>query len=405
MPNEIQLTAKQCEYVRDAKARWNIAIGAVRSGKSHLAVQDTIPEQILARKGLKGLNMILGATRDNIERNVLEPMREIWGESVISEINSKNVATIAGEKVYCFGADNRGQVRKIRGSEIKYCYCDEICDINEEVFQMLKSRLSLEYSRFDGAANPAGPNHWVKKFIDTPGLDLYCQKYTIYDNPFLPESYVRSLEIEYAGTVFYDRYILGEWKQAEGLIYPNHNLSVIEIRPEAAAKSSVVSIDYGTLNAFAAILWEEIQGVWYAVDEYYYSGRETGQQKTDSEYADDLESWIGERFKKTKFIIDPSAASFITELRKRKATVKKAKNDVSDGIRHVAGCMNSGSIKITKKCKRLIGELEEYSWDDRADKDQPIKENDHACDALRYFVETMKIWREKEYKYHSAFGN
>lgn len=126
-----------------------------------------------------------------------------------------------GEKVHCIGADKINQVNRLRGSSIKYCYGDEVVTWHEEVFEMLKSRLDKEYSCFDGTCNPEGPNHWFKKFLDRTDINLYRQDYTIYDNTFLPEHIKQNLEIEYSGTVYFDRYILGKWKRAEGLVFPD----------------------------------------------------------------------------------------------------------------------------------------------------------------------------------------
>lgn len=399
----MELTKKQSEYIRKAHHRWNFAVGAVRSGKSHLAVMYTIPNGILERKGLKGLNLILGASKENIERNVLEPMRSIWGDSLISDINQRNWAVLFGEKVYCIGAENVRQVPKIRGSEIKFCYCDEICDINKEVFEMLKSRLSLPYSVCHAACNPSHPSHFVKQFIDTgeKGVDIYCQQYTIYDNPFLPQEYIHSLELEYEGTVYFDRYILGKWTQAEGLIYPMFLGALKDKPPMQPAEQCQMSIDYGTQNAFAVLLWCKCDGVWYAVQEYYYSGRESGVQKTDEEYLTDIETRFGDVIQqyerngiKMPVIIDPSAASFITLLKKKAkwAKIRKADNDVANGIRNTATCLKNGRVCVSPNLKHWRKEVEGYVWDDTVD-DRPIKENDHLMDAMRYFVQTNNLGR------------
>lgn len=399
----IELTPKQCEYAREAHHRWNLAIGAVRSGKSHLAVQYLIPERSIERRGLKGLNFILGASRENIERNVLTPLRDIWGEDAATDINNRGISEVCGETFYCMGADNRRQVSKIRGSEIKYCYCDELCDISEEVFDLLKSRLSLPYSCMDGAANPAGPDHFVKRFIDTPGLDMYVQHYTVYDNPFLPEDYVRSLEAEYRGTIFYDRYILGKWTRAEGLVYQEYDKAFTSDIPEGADEW-VVSLDYGTMNAFAALKWKRVGATWYAVEEYYYSGRETGRQKTDADYVSDMLTFCSDIKGSVTVIVDPSATSFITALRRSaRFKVRHADNDVVNGIRDTASCMASGRIRISNRCERTRSELGGYVWDDHATEDRPVKENDHACDAVRYFVRTLKLARAKKRDYTSVF--
>ena len=178
----------------------------------------TIPSRIRERAGKKGLNVILGVTNSTIERNVLQPMRELYGDRLVGTINSQNIAKLFGEEVYCLGAEKVSQVSKIRGASIKYCYCDELAEYNQEVFELLKSRLDKEYSVLDGALNPESPTHWLKEFLDSDA-DIYCQNYTIFDNPFLPKEFVDNLCKEYQGTVYYNRYILGQWCNAEGIIF------------------------------------------------------------------------------------------------------------------------------------------------------------------------------------------
>ena len=212
------ISDKQKEFIRNANKRYNIKTGATRSGKTYLDILYTIPSRIRERSGLKGLNVILGVTNSTIERNILQPLRELYGDKLIGSINSQNIAKLFGEEVYCLGAEKVSQVSKIRGASIKYCYCDELAEYNQEVFELLKSRLDKEYSVLDGALNPESPTHWLKQFLDSDA-DIYCQSYTIFDNPFLPKKFVENLCKEYEGTVYYNRYILGQWCNAEGLIY------------------------------------------------------------------------------------------------------------------------------------------------------------------------------------------
>lgn len=216
----IVLSKKQNEFIRKSNSRWNLKVGAVRSGKSYEDVAYQIMNEIRARSGLDGLNVIIGVSKSTIERNVLRPMREIYTETLVGNINSQNIAIIAGEEVYCLGGEKVSQVAKIQGASIKYCYGDEIAKWNQEVFQMLKSRLDKAYSRFDGTCNPESPEHWLKAFIDDETLNKYVQEYTIFDNPFLSKEFIENLCKEYAGTVYYDRFILGKWVRAEGLCYP-----------------------------------------------------------------------------------------------------------------------------------------------------------------------------------------
>lgn len=394
----MQLSPKQNEFILQAHNRWNLKVGAVRSGKSFVDVVYTVPARLREGHGKEGLNVILGVSRETIERNVLQPMRERYTDRLIGNINSRNIVKICGEDVYCLGAEKISQVAKIQGSSIKYCYGDEIAKWNQEVFAMLQSRLDKPYSCFDGACNPEYPNHWLKAFIDRDDIDLYLQKYTIFDNPFLPRDFVDNLCTEYAGTVYYQRYILGEWALAEGLIYPMYQ-EAIQSPPDEDASEYCLSIDYGTMNAFAALLWARYGQTWYAIREYYYSGRDEGEQKTDEEYAQDLDARFADIIpgRSIPVIIDPSAASFIALLRKRQHRYKvlKADNAVLDGIRETATAMKLGKIKISPSLTSTVKELGGYAWDESAIEDRPIKENDHAMDAMRYFVKTKHIAKER----------
>lgn len=219
----MQLTSKQKEFIKNKEHRYCVKIGATRSGKTYLDILYLIASRIRERTGKPGLNVILGVTNSTIERNVLQPMREIYGDDLIGTINSHNIATIFNEDVYCLGAEKVSQVSKIRGASIKYCYCDELAEYNEEVWELLKSRLDKPYSCLDATLNPENNSHWLKvNFLDTieeKEIDAFIQQYTIFDNPFLPQKFVENLCKEYEGTVYYNRYILGQWCNAEGLIY------------------------------------------------------------------------------------------------------------------------------------------------------------------------------------------
>ena len=355
-------------------------LGAVRSGKSFVDVNYIIPQRLRDVHGKSGLNLILGVSRETIERNVLQPMREMYTDRLVGSINNRNIARICGEDVYCLGAEKVTQVAKIQGMSVKYCYGDEIAKWNKQVFAMLQSRLDKAYSVFDGSCNPESPGHWLKEFIDKTDIDSYIQKYTIFDNPFLEPEFVENLCKEYEGTVYYGRYIKGEWTLAEGLIYPMYEDAIVE-PPEGKASAYCMSIDYGTQNAFAALMWGFYDGVWYAVDEYYYSGRKKGIQKTDEEYAQDIDAFVKPYTDgRLETIIDPSAASFITALQKRGGyRVRHAINDVADGIRETATALKKGLIRISPRCENWKKESQGYVWDDSDQtEDKPVKEADHC---------------------------
>lgn len=265
------LTDKQKEFIREGNHRYNIKTGATRSGKTYLDILYTIPSRIRERHGLEGLYVILGVTKETIERNVLTPLRDRFGEDLVSTINNRNVAILFGERVYCLGAESVNQVSKIRGSSIKYCYCDELAEYHKEVFELLKSRLDKPYSVLDATLNPADTSHWLKKeFIDVAeekGIDVYIQQYTIFDNPTLSKTFVDNLCKEYEGTVYYARYILGQWCNAEGLIYKrfadNPKKYVWNIKDENNKYKlpqgyTIIGIDYGGTKSGQAFVCTRI---------------------------------------------------------------------------------------------------------------------------------------------------
>ena len=420
MPQNGPGSKKQLEFWANCNHRWNVKTGATRSGKTYMDYF-LIPRRLTAGAGKEGLNVILGNTRETVRRNILLPMQNIYGEHRISGIHSDNSCDMFGEKVFILGADNVGHVDKIRGMSIKYCYGDEVTTWSESLFDMLKSRLDKEYSVFDGTCNPDGPTHWFKRFLESEA-DIFQQHYTIFDNPFLPDEVVRNICLEYEGTVYYDRYVLGKWALAEGLIYPMYKDTLYTENPLKGAENAkydgvCVSIDYGTQNAFAALLWQRYRGVWYATTGYYYSGRDTGAQKTDSEYIVDMEAFLSEQITeyerkkaggiadKIKVIIDPSAASFIAALKRTGwAKVRPADNAVLDGIRETAVAMKTGRIKVNAAIKEWQEEMAGYIWDEKSTEEKPVKEKDHYADATRYFVKTMRL-AKPEREYRSVFGS
>lgn len=210
---------KQQEYFNNATHRWNVKTGAARSGKTYMDYY-VIPKRIRAVRGLDGLNVMLGHTQGTLKRNIIAPLQNIWGTSLVTNINSDNIAYMFGEPVHCLGADKITAVDRLRGMSIKYCYGDEVVTWHEEAFRMLESRLDKDYSRFDGTCNPDNPHHWFYKFLyQKQDIDRYVQEYAIYDNPFISGDVVKNMENEYRGTVDFDRLILGHWVAAEGLIY------------------------------------------------------------------------------------------------------------------------------------------------------------------------------------------
>lgn len=387
------LSSKQLEYLQNCNHRWNLKIGATGSGKSWLDYAVVIPKRLLALKG-QGAAVMLGNTQGTLSRNILEPMRDIWGDTLVGSISSDNTALLFGKKVHILGADNRKHVARLQGMTIEWGYGDEMTTWHEDVFQMLKSRLRCQHSFFDGTANPDSPHHFLKEFMDSKAADVFCQTSTIDDNPFLPPEFIENLKKEYAGTVYYDRFILGRWVAPQGLVYSFFDekdsrfvIQDMERRVGMACRY-FVSIDYGTHNPCSMGLWCVTGQTAYRIDESYFDSRKERRQRTDEEhYTELLRLTAG--YPIDCIVIDPSAASFIETIRRHgKFIVRQAENDVLNGIRITAALLSCGKIKIHARCTNAIREFGSYRWDEKKGEDAVIKEYDHAMDDIRYFAAT-----------------
>jgi PBSX family phage terminase large subunit len=387
----IILSRQQIVAHEESNARINIYEGAVRSGKSHTALRRFLTE---LRIGPKGEYIIVGKSERTVLHNVIEPLNsEEFLDGTIRYNRGLGELKIYDKKVYVVGANDERAEGKIRGSTLAGALVDEATIIPESFFKMLLSRLSIEGAKLFATTNPDSPLHWLKTdFIDRQSdLDISVFKFTLDDNPSLGEVYKNNLKREYKG-LWYKRFILGDWVLAEGSIYDFFDTSIHTVRQSKTyAKQWYLGIDYGTTNAFAAVLVgfndEQHPALW-TEKEYYWDSKAMGYQKTDTEYAIDIEREFG-GYPIQLIYLDPSAASFEVELRRQKKPVKQANNDVLDGIRYVGSLIAQGDLVICHACKHLIKEIESYVWDAKSVKlgeDKPVKQRDHAVDAMRYVL-------------------
>lgn len=403
---------KHKAYINNAfHSRICVAEGAIRSGK-------TIDHCIIAANYLETcrdkIHLASGSTIGNAKLNIgvcngfgLENLfrgRCKWGKYRDNE--ALFVQTKTGEKIVVFaGGGKADSYKRILGNSYGLWIATEInehydCDDSRSSF------IKVAFGRQVAAKrplvlwdlNPCNPGHSIyENYIDDykeRNVSGYLyQHFTIADNLSISDERKAEIESQYvAGSIWYRRDILGERCIAEGLIYPMFE-SAIEAPPKDETPSEYrISLDYGTQNAFAALLWANYGGIWYAVREYYYSGRDKGVQKTDEEYGNDLEKFVSDIDGRIKTVVDPSAASFIALLhKKQKFQVFKANNDVADGIRETATALQTGIIKISPDLKNWKKEIEGYVWDADGQDDRPVKSNDHLMDAMRYFVKTFRI--------------
>lgn len=374
-----------------------IADGSVRSGKS---LSMSLSFVIWAMSEFSGQNFgLCGKTVGSFRKNVLIPLKPmLMGRGyLVEDRRSENLMIVSNGLIenyfYIYGGRDERSQDLIQGITLAGVMFDETALMPQSFVNQATARCSVNGAKMWFNCNPSFPSHWFK----TNWVDQAEEKNLLYlhflmdDNLSLSQRVKDRYKRQYTG-VFYERYIEGRWTLAEGIIYPMYK-EAIEMPPEGMADSYVLSIDYGTQNPFAALLWAKYNGVWYIIDEYYYSGRESGVLKTDEEYGKDLDKFIESVPGYITTIIDPSASSFIALLRRKKGKyrVRPADNSVMDGIRNTATALQNGFIKVSPKCKCWESEAGGYSWDNNPAEDRPVKENDHAMDAMRYFVQTMGI--------------
>lgn len=391
-------------YEQDS--RITILDGSVRSSKTFSMIPKLLT-QILPTQGDKGLGLITGVSKETIKRNILNDLFSIVGEDNYDYNRNSGELDLCEYRIQVVGAKDEGSEKYIRGGTFAWAYGDEISLMPESFFKQLLNRLSVPGSKFYGTTNPDSPFHYLYKeyMTDADKLDSGMVKvlhFVLDDNPSLSREYKDFIRKAYTG-VFFQRYILGKWVVAEGAIYKdcwsdavlfNETSCPHDIR--TAYVDRYIGVDYGTTNpcVFGEYL-DDGTRLW-KMREYYWDSKKEGRQKTDSEYADDLVIFIGSDDNAT-VILDPSAASFKAELRKRGIFVKDADNEVLDGIRLVSTMFNLGYLRVHEQCTKTIEEHQSYAWNEkRSEKgvEEPVKSNDHTCDETRYVCKTMiKPWR------------
>ena len=383
---------------RDGKYEAIICDGAVRSGKT-LAMG--LSFFLWAMTMFDGCRFgVCGKTIASLRRNVLSeilPRLEALGAKW-KEKRSENLVTVTfyghRNQFYIFGGRDESSASLIQGITFAGVLLDEVALMPRSFVDQACARCSVAGSRLWFNCNPAGPGHWFYKDWILGAEQKNCLRlsFTMEDNPSLTPQIRQRYQNLYSG-VFYRRYILGQWAQAEGRVYDFFEPDMVGKAPENCEKW-YISCDYGTVNPTSMGLWGLHSGVWYRVQEFYFNSRERMRQMTDEEYAGALRNLAGNRTI-TAVIVDPSAASFIEVLKRKGWRVRKANNDVISGIRLTSDCLKNRRIVICEDCRDCLREMDEYVWDLRSGKDQVKKENDHAMDDMRYFVSTVLVEKPK----------
>jgi len=400
---------KQLEFIIKSTKKWNIAHGSVRCGKTvgtlfrFMHAVEMCPDSKI---------YMVGHSSSTIYRNAI---KLLWEDPIFSIFKpfctwSDSKLRYKDKVITTLGAKDEGAIGSFYGSTWSLGYCDEITLYPNSIIDMIDTRLSSEHSIGIATCNPSHPDHKIKQWIDKAEAgdpNYYALHYTLDDNPFVPETYKQRIRNSLSGLA-YKRNYLGLWVLAEGAIFDFFDKDIYVVsRAPRAAEYFIAGVDVGTKNAFACVIIGVNTGrstqmgkqMWVE-DEYYWDSVKEGRQKTYSEYADDLQDFL-DPYGVKQLYIDPSAAAFKVELRRRKIPCCDADNDVLEGINYMTSEMRKGNVLIMGCCKNLIREIQGYVWDDKASKrgeDAPLKINDHALDATRYALFSHKVPTYNAYK-------
>lgn len=390
-----------------------ICDGAIRSGKT---VSMSLSFVMWAMEKFNGHNFALcGKTISSLRRNViftLKLMLKSRGYSV-KERRTENLLIIKRgdtlNRFYLFGGKDESSALLIQGITLAGVFFDEVALMPRSFVEQATARCSVDGSKFWFNCNPEGPEHWFYKqwIMKVKERNVLYLHFTMDDNLALSEKIKERYKRNYV-SIFYERFVLGLWVVAEGLVYPHFSNKHTEASMPSYGEY-YISVDYGTQNPFSAGLWCISKGRAYRIKEYYYSGRDENHQLTDEEYYEELVKLINYvdedgnecQYPIQKIVVDPSAASFIACIKKHgRFRVLKARNDVLDGIRRVSTLLKGERLFFSPTCKDCIKEFKQYRWDPKSKEDEPLQVNDHAMDDVRYFVNTVlaKRLRWEEWK-------
>jgi PBSX family phage terminase large subunit len=378
----------------DEKREAIVCDGAVRSGKT-LAMG--LGFFLWAQASFDGRRFALcgktiGALRRNVLVEILPRLKELGAD--FQERRSENRLTLRMggrcNDFYLFGGRDEAAAGMIQGMTLAGVLMDEVALMPRSFVEQACARCSVTGSKLWFNCNPAGPNHWFYRewILGAEGRNCLHLHFSMEDNPSLSPEIRQRYERLYTG-IFYRRFVLGQWVQAEGRVYDFFQPEMAVQVPAGPFEQWYISCDYGTVNPMSMGLWGLKENVWYRTAEFYHDSRVRKRQMTDGEYEQELRKLAAGR-EIREVIVDPSAASFIQLLRQKGWRVRKADNDVLSGIRATADALKEGRIRICSPCRDCLREMEEYVWDLRGgQRDQVRKEHDHAMDDMRYFVSTV----------------
>lgn len=388
---------KQTEFILKSNAKYNLAHGSVRSGKTVGVLFKFLQEVWLCPgESIWMIGRSLTDVYENCVRIIFDHSSFKMFAPLCTWLKHDRVLVFGPKRIKCIGAGDEGAIGAIQGKTFDLCYCNEMTLYPENVIQMIFTRLSNPHSKLYADMNPVHPTHLCKYWIDFAekgDQKFYALHWNVEDNPYLTSEFKEGLKQTLTG-LFLRRNYYGEWCLAEGSIFDffERTYHVVD-RPLGTTLYWIAGIDYGTDHAFSCILIRVSQlpkgkQLW-AEKEYYYSSKDK-RTKAPSEYVEDLVKFF-EGYAIRSIYLDPSAAMFKAELSRRGLHTVETNNEVYDGIISTVDALKNGTLIIGPACDNLIRELQTYVWDPKASKngrESPLKQNDDTVDALRYAVKS-----------------
>lgn len=402
--NKHPFSDKQIEFIMESNCHWNLAHGSVRSGKTvgtlfrFMQAAELCPDSQIYMVGHSSETIYHNAVRLLFESPQMAVFRPFctW-------MAGKRQLKFKDKTIQTLGAKDEGAIGNFQGKTMSLCYCDEMTLYPESIIDMIDTRLSCPHSMGFASMNPSYPGHKIKQWIDKADAgdpNYYALHFTLDDNPYVDDDYKQRIRDSLSG-LFYKRNYLGLWCLAEGAIFDFFDTKIHVVdKPPRAAEYWIAGIDYGVSNAFACVLIGVSTGQYtqtgkclWVEKEYYWNCKQTGRQKLNSEFADDIQNFL-EPYAVRGIYIDPSALAMKLELQRRGMHVIEANNDVQYGIEYMTSEMAKGNLFVCKENKNIIKEIENYVWDTKKSQqgeDAPVKKGDHLIDGLRYALATHKV--------------
>lgn len=400
--SNFDLTTKQYEFLMYQGKRINLLSGSVRSGKTYVS---------LLKFGLWVLGMpngtefiMVGKTIGSLKRNCFNYMLHLFGEDNFKYNMTSKTAYLFGKLVYLEGANDERSEQKIRGMTLAGAYCDEVTLFPESFFTMLLSRLSIEGAKLWATCNPDSPNHYIKQdYIDRADvLNLKHWTFLLTDNKFLPKEYLENLSNEYTG-VFYNRFVLGQWVRAEGIIYTKFaNNTSNYILPESFDWSKLMLITFGVdFGGNKSATTFVCTGFTRRYENVIILEAERHEEALDPNtldclYADFIAMCCTKYGKSGYTYADNEATILIRGL--KNIVMKKCLNTIVmnarkmpifDRISLVNKLINQGRFWVRRHCDTVFNALQNAVWDDKHENERldDLTSDIDTLDAMEYSIE------------------